>query len=204
LRWLALFGILHGLHEWGLVFIPLQTGYLPDFWLELLQIIQIYLLAGSFICLLIFGERLLEAKFGWVRWVAGILIGLWLLLFSIPGLFGNSLSAWSYLSSVLARYLLGFPGALLSAYGLYVLAHSEVVLENGRKFFQMLRLAGVSLFTYAIFGGLLVERGAFFPTNLLNQQLIESWFHLPVELFRSSAGLVLVISIIRALEIFEV
>jgi hypothetical protein len=29
LKWLAAFGIIHGLHEWGHVFIPLQAEYLP-------------------------------------------------------------------------------------------------------------------------------------------------------------------------------
>ena len=71
LRWLALFGILHGLHEWGLVFIPLQTSYLSDTAIKVSMTIQVWLLAGSFICLLIFGARLLEAKFSWMRWLAG-------------------------------------------------------------------------------------------------------------------------------------
>ncbi len=31
LRWLASFGILHAMHEWGLVFIPIQAEYMPHF-----------------------------------------------------------------------------------------------------------------------------------------------------------------------------
>ena len=204
LRWLALFGILHGLHEWGLVFIPLQMSYLTTSSIKALLVMQVWLLAGSFICLLVFGERLLEAKFSWVRWLAGGLISIWVLIFSVPTMVGGSLTEWMYLSSVSARYLLGFSGAMLSAYGLYVLAQSEVVMINGRKFRQMLQLAGGSLFIYAIFGGLLVKEGNFFPANVLNQQLLEEWFHVPAEIFRSLSGLVLAVSIIRALEIFEV
>ncbi len=204
LRWLALFGILHGLHEWGLVFIPLQASYLSTAWVEALLVMQVLLLAGSFICLLIFGERLLEGKFGWIRWLAGALIGIWILVFTVSTMVGDSLADWMYLSSVSARYLLGFSGALLSAYGLYVLAHTEMVMVNGRKFHQMLQLAGGSLFAYAIFGGLLVKQGNFFPANVINQQLLEGWFHVPAEIFRSLSGLVLAVSIIRALEIFEV
>lgn len=204
LRWLALFGILHGLHEWGMIFIPLQGEYLTELWIHALLVTQIWLLAGSFICLLIFGERLLEAKFGWIGWVAGALIGIWVLFFAIPGEGESSFNSWVFLSSASARYLLGCTGALLAAYGLYVLAQTEVVLMNGRKFYQMLRLAGGSLLAYAFFGGLLVKQGDFFPANYLNQQLLESWIHLPVEVFRSLSGLVLAISIIRALEIFEV
>ncbi|MBP6472430.1 MAG: hypothetical protein KBE23_15720 [Chloroflexi bacterium] len=204
LRWLAHFGILHGLHEWGMVFIPWQTVYLTELWIQVLLVAQIWLLAGSFICLLIFGERLLEAKFSWIRWITGALIGTWLLFFAIPGMGGDSFKTWIFLSSVSARYLLGFTGAVFSAYGLYVLAQTEVVLMNGRKFYQMLRLAGGALLAYAFFGGLLVRQGNFFPANLLNQQAVESWIRLPVEVFRSLSGLVLALSIIRALEIFEV
>jgi signal transduction histidine kinase len=204
LRWLALFGILHGLHEWGLVFIPLQTAYLTLFWIELLLAVQVWLLAGSFICLLIFGVRLLEAKFNWMRWLSAVLIGGWLLIFSFPSVVGESFVEWAYLSSVFARYMLGFSGAMLAAYGLYVLAHTEVVLTSGRKFYQMLRLAGGSLFAYAVFGGILVSQGSFFPANFINQQLLEGWVHLPVEVWRSLSGFVLAISIIRALEIFDV
>ena len=29
LPWLAAFGIVHGFHEWGYLFIPIQSGYLP-------------------------------------------------------------------------------------------------------------------------------------------------------------------------------
>ncbi len=38
LRWLAGFGVLHGLHEWGLVFIPLQATYLEPFGVRVLLI----------------------------------------------------------------------------------------------------------------------------------------------------------------------
>ncbi len=204
LRWLAVFGILHGLHEWGLVFIPLQSTYLADNWIRLLLMMQVWLLTGSFICLLVFGVRLVETSFAWLRWIAVGLAGGWIVVFSTPIFIGESFVDWLYFSSVAARYLLGFTGAALSAYGLYKLAHSDVVLLNGRKFHQMLRLAGWSLLAYAFFGGLLVGKGTFFPANIVNQELLESWVHLPVELFRSFAGLILAVSIIRALEIFEV
>lgn len=204
MRWLAGFGILHAIHEWGLLFIPIQAGYLADAWLRVLLVVQVWLLARSFICLLMFGARLLEADHPWVCWLAGGLIAIWLAIFSIPELVTDSFDTWLYISSVAARYLLCFSGAMLSAYGLYELAHSEVVLASGRKFFQMLRLAGVSLVAYGIFAGLFVPGGSFFPSNILDQEWLQGWVGVPVEVFRSFSGLVLMISIIRALEIFEV
>ena len=204
LRWLAGFGILHGLHEWGLVFIPMQTPYLNEFVIRIFLILQVWLLAASFICLLIFGEQLLETTFDWVRWPVRGVIGIWALFFIVPELVGQSFTEWLFISSIAARYLLGFTGATLSAYGLYMLANTDAVLTNRRKIYRMLRLAGFSLVAYAIFGGLLVGKGSFFPTNILNQNLLESWTHLPIELYRSFSGLLLAVSIIRALEIFEV
>jgi hypothetical protein len=60
LHWLALFGYIHGLHEWGDVFIPIQATYLPPPAINILQAVQLGLLAISFTCLFQFGVDLLR------------------------------------------------------------------------------------------------------------------------------------------------
>src|SRR5215510_1715264 len=65
LRWLAAFGILHGLHEWGGVFIPIQSTYLPQPYIDVLQALQVVILATSFVCLMIFGAVTLQSR--WPR-----------------------------------------------------------------------------------------------------------------------------------------
>lgn len=203
LRWLALFGIFHGLHEWGLLFIPIQAAYLPPLAIDALLIGQLALLALSFVFLLIFGYALLRDRYPWLRWVVVVLVAVWVVVVTALALPAADLVTWVALATIWARYLLAFPGSALAAYGLYVIA-PDIAVIGGRRFYNMLRLAGFSLAAYAVFGGLIVAYAPFFPANTINSAALEAWIGLPVELFRSTAGLVLTISIIRALEIFEI
>lgn len=204
LRWLAGFGILHGLHEWGLVFIPIQMEYLTAVWQEVLLILQIWLLAASYVSLVIFGAVLIEPKFRWSKPVMAGLIFIWVFFFGIPRFTLVETVLWADQATLWARYLLGLPGALSSAYGLYLVAQLVEKEHSDRKFFRMLQTAGYALVAYGFFGGLMVSQRPFFPASVINQQALEGWIGLPVEVFRSLAGLVLAISIIRALEIFEI
>jgi hypothetical protein len=45
LRWLAAFGIAHGLHEWGDLFIPIQADYLNPEFMRALYVLHLILLA---------------------------------------------------------------------------------------------------------------------------------------------------------------
>src|SRR3990170_2936003 len=80
LPWLAAFGILHGLHEWGYLFVPLQSGYLPLPLTEILLFIELALKGISFAVLLQFGVELLGAAGGRAalpRWVPAALLLAW-------------------------------------------------------------------------------------------------------------------------------
>jgi signal transduction histidine kinase len=204
LRWLALFGLLHGLHEWGLVFIPIQAEYAPETVITLLQVGQVLLLAASFACLLLFGVVLLDAEERRYRWLVITLVGGWVLAAGISYFVAPELEYWVSLSTIWARYLLGLPGAALAAIGLYRQSQSMTVTMRGQKFSPMLRRAGHALVIYAILAGLVAPQASFFPANILNQQMLESWSGIPVEFLRSLAGFFLTVSIIRALELFEV
>src|SRR3972149_6735184 len=77
LPWLAAFGILHGLHEWGYLFVPLQSGYLPPPLTEILLFIQLALKGISFAVLLQFGVELLRGARGRAalpRWLPAALL----------------------------------------------------------------------------------------------------------------------------------
>ena len=72
LKWLAAFGFTHGFHEWGDVFIPVQSQLLGQPFIEFLLVIQAFLLAISFTCLFQFGVeslRPLPDRWGWLRYV---------------------------------------------------------------------------------------------------------------------------------------
>src|SRR5512141_781539 len=52
---LAVFGIVHGIYEWGAVFIPIQQTYVPSSAAGLLRIVQLMVGAVSFLALFQFG-----------------------------------------------------------------------------------------------------------------------------------------------------
>ncbi len=75
LGWLAIFGILHGLHEWGLVFIPIQATYMNHAGVTMLQVFQVILLGLSFGTLFQFGADLVRDKWPQLRWLPLISCG---------------------------------------------------------------------------------------------------------------------------------
>jgi signal transduction histidine kinase len=96
------------------------------------------------------------------------------------------------------------PGALLSAWGLRHQAARQIRPLGLDHIYNVLRIAGIALGAYGIFGGLIVPAAGFFPTRFLNQSTLVDTFGVPVEVFRSVTGLVLALSVIRALEVFDV
>lgn len=203
LRWLALFGLLHGMYEWGLVFIPIQTEYLPPVFVSILLMAQVFLLATSFASLLIFGYVLVDRPLPALRWlVIGLLVG-WLSLALLVHLAGVESPTRITLLTIAARYFIALPGGLLAAWGLYRQAQTPLFAAEKARFGRMLRWAAWSLLAYTFVAGLVVAPGPFFPANFLNRAVLLAWIGIPVEILRSLAGLALTISIIRALEIFE-
>ncbi|HEX7226027.1 MAG TPA: sensor histidine kinase [Candidatus Limnocylindria bacterium] len=58
LVWLAAFGIVHGLMEWGYLFVPIQAGFLPQPIVESLLVLQLLMKPISFALLFQFGVEL--------------------------------------------------------------------------------------------------------------------------------------------------
>ena len=89
LGWLAAFGILHGLMEWGYLFVPIQAGFLPQPVIEALLLLQLVMKPISFALLFQFGVELLlstrdarddtrlVAGHPWLRWVPSASVLLW-------------------------------------------------------------------------------------------------------------------------------
>jgi signal transduction histidine kinase len=205
LGWLAAFGISHGLHEWGELFLPIQSSYMPEVVISFLRVIEIILLALSFTFLFQFGAEALRDR--WPRLTAvPILIMLgWSLIFVMPGLVLNqNLEGWHQQSSIWARYIIGFPAAIVAAVGLRYQARQRIKPLAPGSIYTTLQIAGVGLVAYAILGGLIVPPGDFFPANWLNTESFLARIGIPVQVFRSLVGLILAIAIIRGLEVFQV
>jgi signal transduction histidine kinase len=206
LRWLAAFGIAHALNEWGDLFIPIQAEYLSDSFVRFLDILQLLLLAASFAFLFEFGVLLLNSinRLHWLRGVPIILFSGWLfVIFFVILPFESDLKAWHHNANALARYFIGFPAGLLAAYGLRLYTIRRIQPLNVPVIFRTLRIAGVSLGIYAILGGLIPPPVNFFPGNILNTDTFEQMVGVPPILFRTLISIIIVVTIIRSLEVFD-
>jgi len=207
LRWLAAFGITHAFNEWGDLFIPIQSSYLSQPVVQMLKVIQLVLLAISFACLFEFGVAVLR-PLGRARWLhgfpAGILFAWTLVIFFVVLPVLPEPAAWYRTSNALARYFIGFPGGLLAAYGLRVHTLQRIKPLNVPIIVSTLRVAGFSLGIYACLSGLIPPPVSFFPGNVLNTQTFMAWVGVPATVFRSLVSLVISVTVIRALEIFDV
>src|SRR5512135_372150 len=107
LPWLAAFGILHSLNEWGDLFIPIQTPFVSHLVLHLLHAAQTLLLASSFACLLQFAIDLLQPLPKRWRWLSFAPIVVWFIWFAGPFAFGLQFmltsDIWQSSVDVLAR-----------------------------------------------------------------------------------------------------
>jgi signal transduction histidine kinase len=207
LVWLAGFGITHAFHEWGDVFIPLQAPILSEPAFQLLETLQLLLLAVSFGCLMEFGIVLIR-PLGSARWLhglaAGLLLGWFFLTFWVLLPLASDLTGWHHLSNAFARYLIGFPGGLLTAYGLHIQTQQQIKSLNVPSIVRNLRIAEITFILYAVFGGLIPPPIPFFPGNWINSVTFEQNLIVPIVVFRSLIGLRMAVAIIRALEVFDV
>lgn len=204
LGWLAAFGLVHGLHEWGHIFIPIQAVYVDTTMLRLLQVLHILLLALSFGFLSQFGVELLRERWPRLTVVPLVVTLLWGFWFVMPGLaLQAEFDVWHDQAATWARYLIGFPGGLLAAFGLRFQAEHYIKPLGLMAIYRTLRVAGLALLAYGILGGLVVPGGDFFPAAWLNESNLVAWLGVPIPVFRSLAGLVMAVAIIRALDVFE-
>jgi signal transduction histidine kinase len=229
LPWLAGFGIIHGLMEWGYLFIPIQAGWLNPAIVEALLILQLVMKPVSFALLLQFGIELLVNPPGRIgvahplRAVPVVAVGLWA-LFTLaisrglgpgfepdpqswlpsaqigPAL--NAVGAPLAVGDVVARILLAFPASLLVTVGLRRTARVLGPMAGPRVELALAVAAGAFV-VYAVLGGLVSEPAPFPPASILNGRVVLETVGVPIEVFRSIAGFVVALAVIASLELFE-
>ena len=209
---LAGFGILHGLHEWFEMFQILsqsETTNIPG-WL-LLDEIRIPHLVLSFLLLAIFGVRLQyaihrkdghEQRFAYVA--AAALFAIWLASVLITrAVYEPNQAAIVTASDVLARYIIGIPGAILAAWAI-ILEQRSFKSKGMAGFGRDLRWAAWALILYGIVGQLFPKESFLFPSTVLNSQLFLDLFGIPVQFFRAVQAMIMAFFVFRALRAFEV
>jgi len=232
LGWLAAFGIVHGLMEWGYLFIPIQAGFLPQAIIEGLLILQLLLKPLSFALLFQFGVELILSARGtelphgeraWLRYVPTLATGLWAVATiaisaTVASGFTPDPGPWlrSYeldlalanvgaplaVGDVVSRAMLALPASILVAIGLRRTTRLLGPMAAPRGA-QALRAASVAFVAYAVIAGLVPLPAPFPPASVLNDRTLVDTLGVPIEVFRSLAGLAIALAVIRSLELFE-
>lgn len=210
LLFLAGFGVVHGLQEWHEMFYVLEVrggSNIPG-WL-LLPEVRVLHLVLSFGLLVYFGIRLLFANrnsaHGNRYALLGVVafVGLWVLSVAVTWLLDRPerlpmLDA----ADVLARYALGIPGALIAAWAIW-LEQGSFKRRGMEGFGRALLWAAVALGLYGL-SQVFTAPSFLFPSTVLNSKLFIDIFGLPIQVVRAALATLMALSIIRALNVFEI
>ncbi|MEZ4555513.1 MAG: hypothetical protein R2854_03515 [Caldilineaceae bacterium] len=203
---LALFGYLHGAHEWLEMFMVMERragAVIPP----AVDVVRLALLVTSFLALIAFSARL-DAPAGCStlrRYRAvWILAALWVGALIVIGVATQTAgSAWIDLGDVLARYILAVPGALLAARALMT-QQRTFRAQNLFRFGRDLIWCAVVLVLYGAVSQLFVRPLDLPPASFLNSGTFLAWFGIPVQLFRTVLAILLTVYMVRVLRVFDV
>ncbi len=194
LNLIAGFGLIHGLNEWLDLFIQIH----PAGTTHALELTRAITLPTSFLFLLLFGTQSNDKSRQpnlWLRSCPIVLMSLWL----ASVLFSDNKAQ---MNDIASRYLLGFPGAVLTSYALS--RHLTTLRQTGlRGVIKHLKLMIVVFFAYGILAGLIVKKAPFFPANIFNYDLILNICGTPIQIFRAICASLLAYSTLRVLSVFH-
>ncbi|MDY7079392.1 MAG: histidine kinase [Chloroflexota bacterium] len=149
------------------------------------------------------GRISIPARGQWAL-VSGLLV-LWLVSLAVARLVGvPSKQIWLG-GEIAVRYGLALPGGLIGALGLRHQAHRTIDRERLPLIRPHLRVIGIALGFFALFGGLIGPPAHFspnfLPANWLNEELLLQVTGIPVSLFRGLCGIAITYGIVRALSV---
>ncbi len=206
LRPLAVFGLLHGSHEWLEMFeiLRLLPGYsvVPLAW----ESARLALLALSFLSLAAFGASLLSPSERTHR--MGLLVPLGLAaiwgfgILMLRGRIGVVSELWDA-ADVWTRYILAIPSAMLASAGL-IAQQREFRRAGLARFGRDSLWAAVAFAWYGVVGQIFTRASPLPPSNVINQALFFELFGFPVQLLRAFVAIIGAFFVIRFLRSSEV
>ncbi|MCA9927048.1 MAG: GAF domain-containing sensor histidine kinase [Anaerolineales bacterium] len=206
---LAGFGIFHGLHEWIEMFQNMPTSVQLPEWV-LAESLRLTHLVLSFALLVIFGVRLVYANHQKAKHeklfailATGSLLIVWAgSIFITQRVYPVGHDDLLTAVDVLARYILGIPGALLAAWAI-ILEQQSFQRYGLTKSGNDLMRAALALIIYGLIGQIFVKESFLFPSNIINSNLFVHTFGIPVQLFRAVAATTMAVFVVRAMRAFE-
>ncbi|MBI3363239.1 MAG: sensor histidine kinase [Chloroflexi bacterium] len=205
---LGVFGLMHGVHEWGEMFqkiLAITSDYrpLPD-----QEALRLLWLVVSFAALVVFGMMLIVDSNDPIRsrkvWLVPVVLTIvWLGGVPLLRAVAPTTDDWLAAADVWARYTLGIPAGVLAAWGL--VRQQRSFREQGLVRFGRDSLwAAVAFGWYGVFGQFFTRPSVMFPSTFLNTDLFLHLFGIPVQLFRAAMATVAAVFVIRSLRAFEV
>jgi signal transduction histidine kinase len=194
---LAVFGFCEALVAWISAWLVSEDA--PHPWLAWSRLV---LMVIGYMFLLAFALQtyVLPDERKWKQWVlAGgvLLVGLVGLvvarLASVP-----SDQVWLG-GEIAARYGLAMPGGLLGAWGLHRQTYRTIEPERLPLVKLQVRVTGLALGFFALFGGLIGPAAPFFPASWLNQEVLLQAMGIPIALLRGLCGIAITYGVVRAL-----
>jgi len=203
---LAVFGILHGMHEWVELFLQ-QASWMETQITETISTARLILLAISFLSLGHYGFQ--ASKLSKRETLSRFTAPLTVLFFYFVTIILSTILAHknteldiAILANNLIRYLLAVPAAVLASIGLRRQAR-EAQQDKRLPLVKNLNLASFGFGIYA-FSQLFVTPLAMFPSQFLNNYTLFSITGLPPEVIRTAMALIITIGLVRAIQTIEV
>jgi signal transduction histidine kinase len=203
---LAIFGFLHGGHEWLEMFqflhmLPGQEEAVMTWSMLLLS-----LLVLSFISLSVFGSLLIPATERARRLsllVPLVLAAIWAFgLFVLRERYPGEVELRD-VAEVWTRYVLGVPSAVLACAGLIV-QQREFRKVGMAQFGRDSLWAAVAFAWYGVIGQTFTKASLLPPSTVVNEYLFLEFFGFPVQALRGAAAIVVAVFVVRSLRAFEV
>jgi signal transduction histidine kinase len=201
---LAVFGLVHGSHEWLEMFLY-KSDWLPFADPVLVNWSRILILAVSFVSLLAFGLRMFRPKEPLNRrqrtlWLVG-LTGYTALILLMGVLIWNShVDRLTHLDASL-RYLLATPAAILAGLALYRRARQA---QRDQNSIQQAGFMGAALgFLVYAATQTVVPPLDIFPGNTLNTVAFNEFFGFPIQIVRAAMAALITISLLASARVAE-
>lgn len=204
LRPLAIFGILHGIHEWLEFFVIISTSAgMPD--LLFIEWLRLMLLLLSFASLLAYGLQEAQTTLK-INYSDALIAALGLLVYSILLLLleqGVPIGSarWFKDADALARMVIAVPASLLAFFTLDSRS-SSFYLEGRSELARYLRFASLAFILYA-FSQIFVPEASVLYSPWLNAGNFQRAVGFPIQALRAGVAILIAYGLIRGTETVE-